>query len=172
MNIIGIISVYVAMHAKRMLMHKPLWLLGALLCLSACSLLTPNFERPTVSVVGIEMVGGSLLQQTFRAKFTIHNPNDRALPVSGLHASLNVGGEHLAQGQIDRPFVVPAGGNSDFDMMITANMALALLKLANKMDQNADSIDYDLSGAASVDLPLLRDLPFHQMGSFSLKGVR
>lgn len=160
------------MHAERMLMRKPWWSLGWLLCLSACSLLTPKFERPTVSVVGVEMIGGNLLQQTFRAKFNIQNPNDRALPVSGLHASLDVGGEHWAQGRIDRAFVVPAGGNSDFDMIITANMALALLKLANKMDQSADSIGYDLSGAASVDLPFLRDLPFHQTGAFSLRGVR
>jgi hypothetical protein len=38
------------------------------------------------------------------------------------------------------------------------------------MDQHADTVDYDLTGAASIDLPFLRDLPFHQTGSFSLKG--
>jgi hypothetical protein len=54
-------------------------------------------------------------------------------------------------------------------MTIKANMALALLKLANKMDQQTDSIDYDVSGAARIDLPFLRDLPFHQTGSFSLR---
>jgi LEA14-like dessication related protein len=155
-----------------MLMRKPLLLIGWALCLAACSLVTPKFERPTLSVVGIEMVNGNLLQQSFRVKFNIQNPNDRALPVSGLHASLSAGGEHIAQGQNDRAFVVPAMGDIDFDMMISANMALALLKLANKMDQHADSIDYDLTGAASIDLPFLRDLPFHQTGSFSLKGMR
>jgi hypothetical protein len=39
------------------------------------------------------------------------------------------------------------------------------------MDQHADSIDYEVSGAASIDLPFLRDLPFHQTGSFSLNGI-
>jgi LEA14-like dessication related protein len=142
------------------------------LCLAACSLVTPKFERPTLLVIGIEMVNGNLLQQNFRVKFNIQNPNDRALPVSGLHASLSVGGEHIADGANDHPFVVPAKGNIDFDMMIKANMALALLKLANRMDQHADSIDYDVSGAASIDLPFLRDLPFHQTGSFPLKGLQ
>jgi LEA14-like dessication related protein len=149
----------------------PMWLIGWSLCLAACSLLTPKFERPTLSVAGVELVKGNLLQQNFRVKFNIQNPNDRALPVSGLHASLSLGGEHIAQGQNDRAFVVPARGDVDFDMMITANMALALLKLSHEMDQHADSIDYDVSGAASIDLPFLRDLPFHQTGSFSLKGV-
>jgi len=155
-----------------MLPRTPLMFIGWSLCLVACSLVTPKFERPTVSVTGIELVNGNLLQQNFRVKFNIQNPNDRALPVSGLHAALSVGGEHVAQGQNERAFVVPAKGDADFDMMITANMALALLKLANKMDQHGDSIDYEVSGAASIDLPFLRDLPFHQTGSFSLKGMQ
>ena len=142
------------------------------LCLGACSLVAPKFERPSLSVIGIEMVNGNLMQQNFRVKFNIQNPNDRAIPVSGLHASLSVGGEHVAQGQNDHAFVVPAKGDIDFDMMITANMALALLKLANRMDQHADSIDYDVSGSATIDLPFLRDLPFHQTGSFALKGLQ
>jgi LEA14-like dessication related protein len=155
-----------------MLPRTRLLLIGWSLCLAACSLLTPKFERPSLSVSGIELVSGNLLQQSFRVKFNIQNPNDRALPVSGLHASISIGGEHVAQGQNDRAFVVPAKGDIDFDMLVSANMALALLKLANKMDQQADSIDYDVSGAASIDLPFLRDLPFHQTGSFSLNGLR
>jgi LEA14-like dessication related protein len=132
--------------------------------------MTPKFERPTLSVVGIELASGNLKQQNFRVKFNIQNPNDRELPVKGLHADLSVDGERIAQGQNDRSFVVPARGNVDFDMMITANMALALLKLQQRMDLRADSIDYDVSGGASIDLPFLRDLPFRQTGSFSLKG--
>jgi len=155
-----------------MLPRTPLLFIGWSLCLVACSLVTPKFERPTLSVAGIELLNGNLLQQNFRVKFNIHNPNDRALPVSGLHASLSVGGEHIAQGQNDRAFVVPARGDVDFDMMITANLGVALFKLVSKMDQHADSIDYDVSGAASIDLPFLRDLPFHQTGSFSLKGMQ
>jgi hypothetical protein len=54
-------------------------------------------------------------------------------------------------------------------MTISANLALALLKLADKANQHADSIAYDLTGAASVDLPFLRNLPFHQSGSFNLR---
>ena len=155
-----------------MLPRTLLLFIGWSLSLAACSLMTPKFERPALSVAGIELVSGNLLQQQFRVKFNIHNPNDRALPVRGLHASLSVAGEHVADGHNDRAFVVPARGNVDFDLMITANLALAALKLANKMEQSADSIDYDLSGAASIDLPFLRDLPVHQTGSFSLRDLQ
>lgn len=137
-----------------------------LLGTAACA---PKFERPNLTVVGIELQSGSFLQQNFLVKFHIQNPNDRALPVSGLHAELNVGGERIASGVSNRAFVVPPFGETDFDMNITANMALALLKFAGT---HADSIDYEVTGAASLDLPFVRNLPFRQNGSFSLKAFQ
>jgi LEA14-like dessication related protein len=138
------------------------------LTLSACSLMAPKFNRPNVTVIGIELRGGNLLQQNFAVRLNIENPNDRALPVRGLHAELNVGGEQIASGVSDRAVLIPAFGESEFNLTITANLALALLKLADRANQHADSIDYDLTGAASIDLPFLRNLPFHQTGSLKL----
>ncbi|HXI48913.1 MAG TPA: LEA type 2 family protein [Steroidobacteraceae bacterium] len=139
--------------------------------LSGCSLVAPKFTRPNVTVISIEMRSGNLLQQNFAVKLNIENPNDRALPVRGLHTELTVGGEQIASGVSDRAIIVPAFGKAEFDMTITANLALALLKLTDKANQHADSIDYDLTGEASIDLPFLRNLPFHQSGSFKLPGV-
>jgi LEA14-like dessication related protein len=141
-------------------------------CLGACSLVTPKFNRPNITVIGIELRGGNLLQQNFALRLNIQNPNDRPLPVHGLHAELNVGGEQIASGTSDRAVVIPALGESEFDMSITANLALALLKLADRANQHADSIDYDLTGAASIDLPFLRNLPFHQSGTLKLPVVQ
>jgi LEA14-like dessication related protein len=137
-------------------------------CLGACSLMAPKFNRPNITVIGIELRGGNLLQQTFAVRLNIQNPNDRPLPVHGLHAELNVGGEQIASGTSDRAVVIPASGESEFDLTITANLALALLKLADRANQHADSIDYDVTGAASLDLPFLRNLPFHQTGTLKL----
>jgi LEA14-like dessication related protein len=138
------------------------------LALCGCSLVAPKFTRPNVTVISIEMRGGNLLHQSFAVKLNIQNPNDRALPVRGLHTELNVGGEQIASGVSDRAVIVPAFGDAEFDMTITANLALALLKLTDKANQHADSIDYDLTGEASIDLPFLRSLPFHQNGTFKI----
>ena len=134
-----------------------------LLCAGGCA---PKFERPNLTVSSIEMQGGNLLQQNFLVKFQVQNPNQRALPVSGLHAELDVAGERIASGVSNRSFVVPPMGQIEFDMTITANMALALLKLSGR---RGDSIDYEVTGSASLDLPFMHDLPFHQTGSLSLK---
>jgi LEA14-like dessication related protein len=148
------------------MLHRWGWL--ALLIALASSGCAPKFTRPNVTVVAVEMRGGNLLQQKFAVKLNIQNPNDRALPVQGLHVELNVSGEQIASGVSDHAVVVPAFGDSEFDMTITANLALVLLKLQDKANQHADSIDYVLSGTASLDLPFLHDLPFHQSGSFLL----
>jgi LEA14-like dessication related protein len=116
------------------------------------------------------MRSANLLQQKFAVKLNIQNPNAQALPVRGLHTELNVGGKQIASGVSDHAFVVPAYGESEFDMTITANAALAYLVLADKVNQNASSIDYELTGAASIDLPFLSHLPFRQSGSFSLQA--
>jgi LEA14-like dessication related protein len=143
---------------------------GVLLMLLACAAgCTPKFERPNLTVSSIEMQSGNILQQNFLVKFQVQNPNNRELPVSGLHADLTVAGQHIASGVSNRAFVVPPMGESEFDMTITANMALALLQLANR---HADSIDYEVAGAASLNLPFMHDVPFHQTGSFSLKQFR
>jgi LEA14-like dessication related protein len=139
--------------------------------LGACSLVTPKYNRPNVTVSSIQMRSGNLLKQNFAVKLTIQNPNDRDLPVRGVHAELNVGGEQIASGSSDRAIVIPASGEAEIDVTVTANMLLALAKLTNKLNQQADSIDYDLTGAASIDLPFLRNLPFHQTGTLPLNGI-
>jgi LEA14-like dessication related protein len=145
--------------------------MGLSIWAAACSLVTPKYNRPNVTVTSVVLRNGNLLRQNFAVKLHIQNPNDRELPVRGAHAELNVGGEQIATGVSDHAIVVPAFGEAEFDMTISANMALALMKLTAKLDQHADSIDYDLTGSASIDLPFLRNLPFHQGGSLPLNGI-
>jgi LEA14-like dessication related protein len=147
------------------MLPRPLKIFALSLCLAACSLVAPKFNRPTVTVIGIELRGGNLLQQNFAVKLDIQNPNNRPLPVHGLHAELKVDGELIASGISDRAVVIPAMGDSEFGLTISVDLALALQKFADRANAHADSIDYDLSGAASIDLPFLRNLPFHQSGS-------
>jgi len=142
------------------------------LMLTGCSVLAPKFTKPELSVASVELVGGNLMQQNFRVTLNIHNPNDRTLPVTRLHIELHIAGEEVATGVNTRAFVVAAHGDTQFDMSITANLALVLLKLASRKDAHADTIDYQMTGGASIDLPFLRDLPFHQDGSLALSGLR
>jgi LEA14-like dessication related protein len=140
------------------------------LMVAACSLLAPKFEKPTVSVSSIALESGNLLQQNFRVVLKIHNPNSRSLPIKALSADLKVSGEEIANGQSSRPVTVPAFGEADMEVGISANMALALLKLSKHSDTHGDAIAYDLTGVVTLELPFFRSLPFHESGSFDLHG--
>ncbi len=138
------------------------------LLLPACALLAPHFQKPDLSVVGIEMLGGNLFQQNLRITLKIHNPNARPLPIDSLTADLRVGGEPIASGATNRAFVVPANGDTEFDLMVTANLASGVVKLAQLMNDRSAPIDYELTGVVHLDVPLFRSLPFDQRGSFSI----
>jgi LEA14-like dessication related protein len=153
-----------------MLPRLTVLLLSTLYALGACSLLRPHLVRPNITVIAVEMRKGNFLQQDFAVKLHVENPNDRALPVQGLHVQLTVEGEEIASGSSDRAFTVPAQGVTDFDMTVTANLALAVLKLGNKLNSHADGIEYELNGAANVQLPFMNNLPFHQSGILPLKN--
>jgi LEA14-like dessication related protein len=151
-----------------MLPRAPL-LFAISLLVSACSLFVPRFEKPTVTVAGIQFTGGNLLEQHFRVTLTVQNPNDRALPVKHLLAQLRSGGEEVASGESTQAFIVPAMGTANLDLTITANIALALL-LTAKHKQDHSAVDYEVSGVVDVDLPFLRTIAFHQTGNFGLGG--
>ena len=144
------------------------WCALAATLASGCSLLAPHFARPDLSVVGIQMLGGNLFQQSFRLTLQIHNPNDRALPVERVQARLRLAGEDFASGVTTRPFVVPARGDARFDMTIAANLAAGLVQLAKRVDAHSGTVDYALDGVVRLELPLFRSLPFHEVGELPL----
>ena len=148
---------------------RALLLLAISMLLAACIPFSAKFEKPGISVVSIALVGGNLLQQNFGVVLRIHNPNQRALPIKGLSADLRLDGEEVASGALDRPLVVvAANGDTDVEITIKANMALALLKLSRRSENHNDGIPYDLIGELDVDLPFFRAMPFHETGTFSL----
>jgi len=138
------------------------------LTLGACALVHPHIEQPTVRVVAVQLRGGNLKQQTFVVKLNVQNPNDRALPVSELTFALKLEGVDFASGLSEEAFSVPALGDADFQMDISANLALVVLTLADKRQHHADSVAYELTGTARLSAPYMKKVAFHQSGSLPL----
>ena len=143
----------------------------ALLGLASCALLRPQFERPQITVASVELRGGNLLRQDFVVRLHVQNPNDRDLPVQGVHADLSVEGDAVASGASTQAFLVPARGAADVDVTVTANLLLAAARLGNKFSAGATAIGYDITGTANIDLPFMGSLAFHQSGAFSLNQL-
>jgi LEA14-like dessication related protein len=137
--------------------------------LAGCSTLVPRLETPKLSVVNVEVTKTELWEQRMKVRLRVQNPNDRSLPVHGLTAKLEVAGEEFATGVTAASFEVPALGEAEFDMDMTAHMAGALLKLlGRKGDAVGDAIDYRVTGKLSLSKGFLRSIPFEEKGSFNL----
>ncbi|MGC1459359.1 MAG: LEA type 2 family protein [Steroidobacteraceae bacterium] len=139
-------------------------LVALLLC--GCSVLMPRWQAPTLAVVNIQLGHSDLLQQHLQVRMSVHNPNDRELPVKGLSYSLDVNGEECAHGESGASFVVPALGDAEFDMNVTANAAAALLRMF--AHGNGPAAQYRIHGKVELSSGLLRSVPFDQHGELQL----
>ena len=151
---------------------KPwLWVLLSAL-LSGCAALGPRLEAPKLTVSHVEIIKGDLFEQRFRARMNVQNPNARELRVRGITYTIELGGEELGRGLSGSSFVVPARGEAEFDMLVTANLAGTLLKLvdrARKEGSRPNEIGYRLRGEVKLDSGLLRRVPFDQKGTLPLR---
>ncbi len=132
-------------------------------CASALQL-----EAPNLSVVSIKMQSADIFSQRVLVRMRVQNPNDRALPIKGITYRIEVNDAELANGVSDTPFTVPAMGEAEFDVNLTANLASALSQLLGRRG-NSDSLDYRLIGNVALSSGFLRRIPFDERGSVKLK---
>lgn len=131
--------------------------------LSSCSLFVPKLEKPVLSVESVRLVKGDLFHQELMMRMRVQNPNNRELPVRSITYQVEVDGQELAHGMSGDSFVVPALGEAEFDMSVSANMAGMLIKL---LGQSNATVEYRLSGKVALSAGLLRSIPFNQTGRF------
>jgi len=139
--------------------------LGVLLLAGCASF---KFEAPKLSVISMKMQSADIFSQRLQVRMRVMNPNDRELPVKGISYRIEVNDAELAQGMADSPFVVPAQGEAEFDVQVTANLATALSQILGHRG-SPDTIDYRLIGEVNLASGFLRRIPFDERGSVKLK---
>ena len=139
--------------------------------LVACAGLGTKLETPHISFVGIKALEASIFEQRLEVRLRVQNPNNLELPVNGLEVDVELAGESFANGISAREFTVPANGEAEFDMIVTANAATALIRLLGSDRKSRDVIDYRLKGKLSTRLGLLRSIPFEESGTLPISSI-
>jgi LEA14-like dessication related protein len=127
-----------------------------------------KLEPPQLSVVSMNVQSADIFSQRMLVRMRVLNPNARELPVKGITYRIEVNGAELAQGAADQPFIVPAMGEAEFDVQVTANLATALSQLLGRKG-SSDTLDYRLVGSVALSSGFLRRIPFDERGSVKLK---
>jgi LEA14-like dessication related protein len=134
--------------------------------LSACAAMLPRLEPPQLTVTQVELIGGNLQQQQVHLTLHVINPNARAIDVRGIDCNLELSGEAFATGSTEAAFTLPASGETDFGLNVTAHLDTALVALMSGLGHR--TVDYRMYGQVHLGSGLMRNIPFEQKGRVKL----
>ena len=148
-------------------------LLGVLILLSvtSCSALRPELEVPRLSIVSVAMTSADIFNQQFLVRMNVQNPNDRELPIKGLDYKLFLEGDGFAEGLMNKPFTVPALGDTDFEMTVRTNFVSGIGRLLSRLNGRTQ-VNYSIEGKLLTDIRFLKKIPFQETGSVNLSIMR
>src|SRR3989337_1472622 len=88
---------------------------------SSCASLRPDLEAPRLALIHVAMTSADIFNQQFLVRVNVQNPNKQELKVKGLDYTLFLEGDGFAEGVLNKPFTIPAEGETDFDMTVQTN---------------------------------------------------
>ncbi|HTW75028.1 MAG TPA: LEA type 2 family protein [Steroidobacteraceae bacterium] len=141
-------------------------LAAAGLALAGCSAMLPRLMPPRLSISAVSLRGGSLARQRVQLQIHVSNPNDRAISVRSIDVNVDLAGQPFATGVSAAPILLPARGDTDFALDVTANAANALVVLAGSLGRR--SVAYHLYGELHLEHSLVRTIHFTHDGRVRL----
>ena len=139
------------------------------LMLAGCASLQPYAESPRVSLVSIKPLDMQMLEQRFVLELRILNPNNVAIPVSGLSYALEINQREFAYGVSQQAVNIPPYGEALLQVEVVSN----LLNIMRQLQQPGDSpagggLEYRLHGKIGLTDSHL-DLPFDYTGKLAYR---
>jgi LEA14-like dessication related protein len=139
------------------------------LCLTACN--TPKLAVPKLAIVSVAMTSADIFNQQFMVRLNVENPNDQELPITGVDYKLFLEGDSFSEGVSNKPFTVPAKGDTDFDMIVRTNFVSSAGRLVSRLN-GRDQVQYVFEGKLLTDVSGSKTIPFQESGTAALKVKR
>ena len=122
----------------------------ALLIVSGCATLSPDFEKPTVTVSAIRMIPTEGIAPRFEIDLHIINPNRTALELVGLAYNLKLEGYKILTGVANDLPTIEGYGDGDVTLTATTDLFSSIRFLTDLMKSQRSTISYRLE--ARLDL--------------------
>ena len=134
----------ILMRSKTVVVLRRLWVMLALVMLSGCAMLDPDFDEPTVTVTAFRALAPTGTNPEFAIDLHIVNPNSRALELRGLAYSASIEGHKVLTGVGRNLPVVQAYGEADVSLNARADMLSSFRLLADLMQHQRSDLHYTL----------------------------
>ena len=118
---------------------------------TGCANLPVTTTPPNLSLVSIEPVEVTPLEQKYHVKVRLQNPNDHALEISGISYILEVNGQPLLKGVSDESVTVSRFGESIIELSGVSTLFGFVRQFQAMQDRETQGMHYKLSGKLSLD---------------------
>jgi LEA14-like dessication related protein len=147
----------------------PVFCLTFILVVSGCSALQPTIDPPQLNLIDVRFLGAQLLEQRYQLTFRVLNPNDMDIPIQGMYFELELEDRPFASGVSNTPVTIPAYGETEVSVTVSANMLKTVTQLAVLLKKGQpQSVSYRLSGHLKVDVPAVGKIPISTDGTLRL----
>lgn len=134
------------------------------LWLAGCATLPAAIEPPNLSLVSIEPVAVTPLEQKYRLKVRLQNPNDHALDIAGMSYVLEVNGQALLKGVSAESVMLPRFGESVIELSGVSTLFGFVRQFQALQERKTRGMDYKLSGKLKLN-KRFGSLPFSYEGT-------
>lgn len=139
--------------------------------LAGCSAFAPKLDAPRLTLVSVGMMSADIFNQQFRVRMHVQNPNDRDIPVNGLDYELFLEGDSFAEGVSNQKFVIPALGETEFDLTVRTNFVSSIGRLVSRLNGRSQ-VNYVIEGKVLTDIGMWKKVPFRESGSVDLSTMK
>ncbi len=127
-----------------------------------------QLETPKLNLVGFQILDAQLLEQRYQLTFRLINPNDIALPITGIYYEVELEGRDFATGVNGSPIEIPAYGETRVSVEMSTSLLQSIRHLAAFAEEKPDSLNFKLKGHLNVNLPMVGKIPFTESGEIKL----
>jgi LEA14-like dessication related protein len=139
-------------------------LLFMALLLSSCASLRPDYEEPDLQLTNLQILPLQGLQQRFRLRFRVVNPNNTAFPVDGMNFKLSLRGLKVATGVSDKSFLLEPLSEHTFEVDVSASLVNSGRVLLDILKSKPEELTYEINAKIFTSKSLWGSIPLTRSG--------